>query len=270
MAVNGPTWYIHDWMNDWLHNLPVWWMTLVVFAITYLAAGGIFAIIMALAKGERVRAFKSVSTGLLSPLGTLFGLLVVFSVVQVWGDIDRAKVAVNREASAIRMMVLLAGSFPGEPETQIRNLLRRHVDEAVLAEWATMAKQSASLRVTPPTLAEVLRLVLSLAPKSEGQIVAQREIVTQLENATDARRQRIILSRSSVNWVKWACLVAQAVCTLIVIGIVHSDNRAGAAIAMWIFATGVAISVLLIASHDRPFSGEISVKPDVLLQVRPE
>ena len=42
-------------MNEWLHNLPVWWMTLVVFAITYLAAGVIFAIIMALAKGERAR-----------------------------------------------------------------------------------------------------------------------------------------------------------------------------------------------------------------------
>ena len=153
-------------MNEWLHNLPVWWMTLVVFAITYLAAGVIFASIMALAKGERVRAFKSVSASLLSPLGTIFGLLVVFSVVQVWGDIDRARVAVNREASAVRMIVLLAASFPGEPETQIRNLLRRHVDEAVLAEWPTMAKQSASLKVAPPTLAEVLRLVLSLAPTS--------------------------------------------------------------------------------------------------------
>ncbi|MBV8970121.1 MAG: hypothetical protein JO331_13820 [Verrucomicrobia bacterium] len=50
----------------------------------------------------------------------------------------------------------------------------------------------------------------------------------------------------------------------------HSDNRARAAIAMGIFATGVAVSVLLIASHDRPFSGEISVKPDPLLQVRPD
>ena len=68
-----------------------------------------------------------------------------------------------------------------------------------------MAKQSASLRVAPPMLAEVLRLVLTLAPKSEGEIAAQREIVTELENATDARRQRIILSRSSVNWVKWTC-----------------------------------------------------------------
>jgi hypothetical protein len=255
-------WYTRDCVDEWLHNLPVWWMALVVFAITYLAAGGIFATIMALAKGERLRAFKSVSPALLGPMGTVFGLLVVFSVVQIWSDMDRASVAVNREASAIRMVALLAPSFPGEPETQILDLLRHHIDEAVFAEWATMAKQSASLRVAPPALAEALRLAVSLAPNGERQIAAQREM--------DARRQRIILSRSSVNWVKWICLFAQAGCTLTAIAIVHSDNRAGAAIAMGIFATGVAVSVLLIASHDRPFSREISVKPDVLLQVRPE
>jgi len=257
-------------MDEWLHNLPVWWMAVVVFAIAYLAAGGIFVIIMALAKGERVRVFKSVSLSLLPPLGTIFGLLVAFNAVQAWNDMDRAKVAVDREASAIRMVVLLATSFPGEPEAQIRTLVRRHIDEAVVAEWPAMAKQSASLKITPPALAETLRLALSLAPKSEGQIAAQREIVTGLENAMDARRQRIILSRSSVNWVKWTCLFAQAGCTLIAIAMVHCDNRAAAAIAMGIFATGVAVSVLLIVSHDRPFSGEISVKPDVLLQVRPE
>jgi hypothetical protein len=257
-------------MDEWLHNLPIWWMAFVVFAIVYLATGGIFVIIMALAKGERVRVFKSVSLSLLPPLGIIFGLLVAFSAVQVWNDIDRAKMAVDREASAIRMVVLLATSFPGEPEAQIRTLIRRHIDEAVVAEWPTMAKQSASLKVAPPALAETLRLALSLAPKSEGQVAAQREIVTGLENAMDARRQRIILSRSSVNWVKWTCLFAQAGCTLIAIAMVHCDNRAAAAIAMGIFATGVAVSVLLIVSHDRPFSGEISVKPDVLLQVRPE
>jgi hypothetical protein len=257
-------------MDEWLHNLPVWWMAFVIFAIAYLAAGGIFVIIMTLAKGERVRVFKSVSLSLLPPLGTIFGLLVAFNAVQAWNDMDRAKVAVDREASAIRMVILLATSFPGEPEAQIHTLVRRHIDEAVVAEWPAMAKQSASLKITPPALAETLRLALSLAPKSDGQIAAQREIVTGLENAMDARRQRIILSRSSVNWVKWTCLFAQAGCTLIAIAMVHCDNRAAAAIAMGIFATGVAVSVLLIISHDRPFSGEISVKPDVLLQVRPE
>ena len=257
-------------MDDWLHNLPLMWMALVIFTIVYLAAGAIFAIIMLLARGERAHVFNRVSPGLLSPLGTVFGLLVVFSIFQVWGDFDRAGMAVDREASALRTVVLLATTFPGEPETQIRTLVRRHIDEAVAAEWPEMAKRSASLKVAPPALAELLRLALSLTPQSQGQIVAQREIVAALENAMDARRECINLSQSTVNWVKWSCMFAQAICALVAIAMVHSDNRATAAIAMGIFATGVAVCGLLIASHDRPFTGEISVKPDVLLQVRPE
>jgi hypothetical protein len=99
-------------MNDWLHNLPLIWMAVVIFTIVYLAAGAIFAIIMLLARGEPVHIFKRVSPGLLSPLGTVFGLLVVFSIFQVWGDFDRARMAVDREASATRTVVLLATSFP--------------------------------------------------------------------------------------------------------------------------------------------------------------
>lgn len=49
----------------------------------------------------------------------------------------------------------------------------------------------------------------------------------------------------------------------------HSDNRRSSAIALGLFATGIAFSVLLIASHNRPFTGEISVGPEPLLQVRP-
>jgi hypothetical protein len=86
----------------------------------------------------------------------------------------------------------------------------------------------------------------------------------------DARRQRIIVSQTEVNFVKWSCLFAQAVCALLAIAMVHSDNRMAATIAMGVFATGVAASVLLIAAHDRPFMGELSVGPAPLLQVMPQ
>jgi hypothetical protein len=257
-------------MSDWLHTLPFWWMALAVFGITYLAAAGIFTIIMVLAKGDRGRHFKGVSTSLLSPLGTIFGLLVVFILAQVWSDIDRAQLAVDHEASALRMVVLLSECFGGQPESDIRGLVRRHVDEAVFSEWPMMAQNSASLKVSPQALSDALQTVLSIEPKGEGQIAAQREMVTSFENAFDARRQRIILSRSSVNWIKWSCLFAQAACVLVTIAVAHSDNRVAAAISMGIFASGVAVSVVLIASHDRPFSGPIAVQPDVLLQVRPD
>ena len=50
----------------------------------------------------------------------------------------------------------------------------------------------------------------------------------------------------------------------------HCENRRTSVIAMGLFATGVTVSVLLIASHNRRFTGEISVGPDPLLQVLPE
>jgi hypothetical protein len=50
---------------------------------------------------------------------------------------------------------------------------------------------------------------------------------------------------------------------------VHSDNRLTCAIAVALFATGIALSSLLIASYGAPFSGDISVRPELLQQVIP-
>jgi hypothetical protein len=195
-------------MNDWLHNLPIFWMTLVVFGFTYVLAAGIHGLVTVLAKGERARAFKAISPG--------------------------------------------------------------NIDQAATQEWPMMARGTATLRFTPPSLAEALQLTLALAPNSEGQKTAQREIATALETAFDARRQRIIISQSHVNLVKWLCLFVQAAAALLAIAMIHCDNRIASAITVGLFATGVAASVLLIASHDRPFTGEISVAPAPLLQVMPD
>jgi ABC-type Co2+ transport system permease subunit len=59
------------------------------------------------------------------------------------------------------------------------------------------------------------------------------------------------------------------VLTLVAIACVHSNNRRTAAIAMGVFASAVAVTIVLIASQARPFSGHFGIKPDVLLQVQP-
>lgn len=97
--------------------------------------------------------------------------------------------------------------------------------------------------------------------------MTRSEILLALETALDARRQRIIISQSSVSTVKWAGLLLQALCALVAIAMVHSDNRLTCMIALLIFATGIALSVLLIAVYSQPFTGEVSVGPELLRQV---
>jgi hypothetical protein len=257
-------------MNDWLHNLPVVWMALVIFGGTYLVAAAIYALVAKFAVGECARSFKAVSPAMLPPLCIIFGLFVAFTAAQVWGDNEQANVAVNREASALRTVVVFAASFPGEPEARLRALVRHYIDEAATQEWPTMARQAATLRITPGSLAEALQLTLAMTPVSQGQQIAQRQIAAALESTLDARRQRILISRSQVNWVKWSCLFVQAICALVAIAMVHTGERLASAIALGIFASGVAACVLLIASHDRPFIGQMSVGPEPLLQVIPD
>ena len=196
-------------MGDWLLNLPVPLMALVVFVATYLIAGCVHVVVTRLAVDERARAFKAVSPGMLPPLGILFALLVGFIAVDVWGNFDKAKVAVTTEASALRAVVLLAGTFPEEQKARIYSLINRHIDEAVNREWPAMAQHQATLTTLPDALIEALHVTLNLKTADESQRIAQSEVVKALYTALDARRQRIVISQSAVGWIKWAAISAR-------------------------------------------------------------
>jgi hypothetical protein len=225
--------------------------------------------VVRLAVGDRASAFKALSPAMLPPLGTIFGLLVAFVAVQVWNDSDKAKLAVATEASALRAVVLFAETLPDEQRMHFRALVNHHIEEAVNREWPAMAHQHLTLTSLATHLVEAQQLAVSLNPQDESQRTAQREIVAALHRALDARRERIIISESGVGPVKWAAILLTGLCTLIAIAMVQSDNKLTCAIAIALFATGIAMSSVLLAGYDAPFSGEISVKPELLQQVIP-
>jgi hypothetical protein len=253
----------------WIHNLPMGWMAVVYFGLAYLSAAIIYLLVIIFARKAHVHA-RVVSAGMLSPAGTLFALFVVFTAAQVWNDNDRANSAVDQEASSLRAVVILAAAFPGEPESQLKALVHNHIQKVANEEWPMMEHETATLDIVPHELSEALRLALSLKPDSQGQEIAQREMVSQLESALDARRQRILISRSSVSAVKWTCLTIEAICVLIIVALVHCENRVAAIFSMALFGTGAAACFFLIGAYDRPFVGELAIGPGPLLHVMPQ
>ena len=243
-------------------------MALLFFGCAFFCTAVIHAVLKyQLGVWVRARAF---SPSMLSPMGTLFALFVAFTAAQVWSDTDRATAAVAQEASALRSVVILADAFPAESRERLETLIHRHIEEVATKEWPMMARRTATLDVVPRHLVEALQFALALMPTSQGQGVAQREITVELESALDARRQRILISQSSVSSVKWACLLIEGICVLITIALTHGGERPSALAAMGLFATAAAACFLLIAAYDRPFVGQISIRPDPLLQAMPQ
>ena len=256
-------------MSAWLHALPLGWMAMLVFSATYAASAALYGLARALGRSEAGRRAHAMTSALLSPLGVVFGLLVVFTGAQVWGDVDRARSAVYQEANALRTAVVLAGAFPDSSAARLRTLVARQIDQEATVEWPAMAHGEAALTAIPAALGEALVLAGALVPTRPGQVEAQREIVGALTIALDARRLRILASHAHVNGLKWAGILLQALCTLAAIALVHADNRPAATAGLGLFGTAAAICLLLLLAHDEPFTGDYSVRPTPLLEVRP-
>src|SRR5262245_20974394 len=251
-------------MDAWFFGLPVVWMAGVIFDSTYLVATAVYWCVTRLWTNN---GSHLPDRGILSPIGVVFGLLVVFTAVEVGGSLTQASNSVTSEASALREVVLLTDGLPQGEAAKLRALLSRHIKTAVTDEWPAMAEGRATLAMQPVALSEALRETLNSPSSSEAQRMAREDIVRALEKALDARRQRIVISQSTINAVKWIGLVVTGLCVLVGIALVQVDNHRNCAIAVGLFATGMAASLLLIASHNRPFTGEISVGPGLLQQV---
>ena len=196
------------------------------------------------------------------PLGWM-AILIFGTTFLVAAAIDRVvqSLAVGERARAFQ--AVSPGLLPP------LGLVGQHIQDAQEDEWPAMAHRQATITIVPAALGEAMQTTLALPVQSDGQVAAQQAVVAALERALDARRQRILIGQSHVNGVKWISLFIQALCTLIAIAIVHSDNRASATIALGLFSTAVAVCILLITAHDRPFIGQNAVQPTVLLQVQP-
>jgi len=133
-----------------------------------------------------------------------------------------------------------------------------------------MARREVTLAMMPAALAQALQIVVATPVGGAGQVAAQREIIAALQSALEGRRQRILISESQVNLVKWTTLIVMGVCFLVMVAIVHCDNQLALRLALGSFATAIAVSILLITAHDRPFTGTNPVRPSPLLQVLPE
>src|SRR5262249_5973086 len=126
---------------EWLLHLPLLWMGPIIFAAAYSVAAVVYWVSTNLT-GDRSRL---VDPGILSPLGVVFGLLIVFTAAQVWGDLERANTAVADEASALRDVILFARSLSEDDNSRLRTLVERHIEVSETEEWPAMAKGRAAI-----------------------------------------------------------------------------------------------------------------------------
>ena len=254
----------------WLEAQWTTVIALVVFGACYMLTAAIFCLAAILSRRAIAKDLKGVAP-VLTPLCIILGLLIGFLAARVWANLDRANQFVGQEAGALRETILLTDALPSDVRTGVRQAVKKHIDFIESKEWPAMASGSANLHSVAVGLAEAMTALLSFTPVQSNQQLAQQRALAAIEQALEARRNRVLLSEAEIAPLQWIVIIGLAVLILVTLAMVLIQERLAMAIAMFIYSTGIAVCLVLLMSYDRPFgTGGFVVQPTVLRDILPD
>jgi hypothetical protein len=254
----------------WIETQPTFVIGFLVFAFCYLLATVILCVALMLSRRAVAQRLQTIAPVTLTPLGVILGLLIGFLAARVWTNLDRANQYIGQEAGALREVVLLTDSLPADVRTGVRQAIQSHLDFIESEEWPAMASGRATLQSIAVGLAEAMTALLSFSPVQANQKLAQQRALVAIEQALEARRNRVLLSQAEIAPIQWTVILVLAILILVTIALVHIDRGLAMGVTLFIFSTAIAICLVLLAVYDRPFgAGGFTVRPTVLRAVVP-
>jgi Protein of unknown function (DUF4239) len=246
----------------WVAAAPFWLSGFIVIVVpTALAMLGPvlvrrFVMLERLTTNNEVAGFK------FAVLGVVYAVLLGFAVIVVWEKFHDAEAAVAQEAGASLALARLAGGLPQGSQPGQGGALRARVSAylhaAIEQDWPAAARAKLNPAATQ-ALNELYRTVLGDRPEDPDGGALQSEMLHQLDQLTQARRARLMLSQGVVPGVVWTVLALGAVVTVGFTFFFGTINLRAQVLMTGLLALIIFLGLEVIVTVNRPFTGPVSV-----------
>ncbi|MER5736125.1 MULTISPECIES: hypothetical protein [unclassified Streptomyces] len=195
-------------------------------------------------------------------VSVLYAIVLGLCLVSVWETRSSASDNVQAEASALHQTYLLADALPADRREPLRAAARTYADHVVDVEWPMMAAR----RPLDPSgwrLLELLRQAGEVDDTaSVSQQIAAQEVLAQLGNMDDARRNREAAAQERLSPVLWTGLILGGFLTLAFMFIFGISRSTTHMVMVMGLAGFIAFTVLLIHQLDAPYGEVLGTSPD--------
>ena len=215
---------------------------------------------------EVMEGHKEIAGFIYGILGTIYAVILGFSVVVLWEQIHDAEIIADREASQLSDLHRLAQGLPAEQTRALTESLEKYCKLVIDEEWPLMDMGKSSPKAHDQLL-EIWRQGRSLDPQKEGEKIVLDKILDALVNLDDARRGRLLAARSFLPKPLWFALIAGAMITVGFSYLFGLKNAIANTVITTLLAASIGLGLFLIVALDGPFSGALSVSPEAFSAV---
>jgi hypothetical protein len=224
------------------------------------------ALVQRLVPPDRREEQNNVAGFIFAVLGVAYAVLLAFVVIAVWEDYQTAQINVESEANELAGVYFLASRLPESERTHVQDLARTYARVVVEEEWPMMEQGQTSPGAD--SLLRQLRLeLLQFDPSTQGEQVLYEQGLTDLHNAIDARRSRLLEVREGIPSLLWVVLVVGGVITVsftYLFGLKSNVAHALMVAALTLLICGVLFT---IGEFNNSFSGPVEIQPEAFREV---
>jgi hypothetical protein len=238
---------------------------LLIVAVAILMAVGGLVLVQRLYSTDQRKQHNDVAGFIYAVLGVAYAVLLGLTLIAVWEKWNTAEALTTDEANELAGIFWWAHALPQPEGRHIQQLVRSYAEVVVEDEWPLMAQGSSSPKAWA-TLDELRATILGLKPTTEAQQMGYdqmryNEILVQLHDLGNARRERLLAAEQGLPPILWVVLILGGVITVGFTYLFGLDNTLVHLLMVAALALIISISLFTVAALDYPFKGDIHIHP---------
>ncbi len=251
---------------DFLTTSPIWIpFVIIVMLPTGLAMAGPFLTRRCIALDE-LKSNNEVAGFKFAVIGVIYGVLLAFAVIVVWERYTDADVQVAHEAGAATTIYRLSDGLDEATGQPLRETLTFYLRTAIERDWPAMEKGEDNPDTTAALDALYARVV-EFSPRTDRESQIMYELLYELDQLTEARRNRLVSASGHVPGMLWAVLLGGGLLTVSYTLFFGNRNLRAQSMMTGMLTLLITSVLLVVIGIDRPFAGIVRVEPEALVAV---
>ena len=194
-----------------------------------------------------------------------YGFFLGFVMTVLWQTYNKANDIVTQEASHLTMLADNSYGLGPQDGARLRRDIAHYITAVREKEWPAM-REGKSCPEAATALDNLLSDLESFSPMGDVALSAYTAITATAMNLYNDRKARLGLLESSISDVMRVFITLGYLIDVLLIALVYSQRKRMHLVLTALFGTMVAFNIGIAANLDFPFSGEVSISSDPLIQ----
>lgn len=196
-------------------------------------------------------------------MGTIYAILLTFTLWGVWQNFTEAETCVENEAYSLLNLIYFLKFSPSFKISNLHHAAQDYIQFVIEKEWKTLNRLTSSSinihGVTCPITMKVIDAVQNFEPKNDRDTVIFEQALVSLKNWLDTRRTRILIARGNSAKALWPLLFTGAFILFAFHGLFVMNSFGIWAALLLGSSFIIGLTFYLIFTLDCPFDGSLSI-----------